>query len=280
MKTKYFILIFISLWCLSIKPCGASSKLRVISLTPATTEILFALGLDNEIVGVSSFCDYPAAATKKEKVGTFSYANIEKIVSLKPDIIFCTGLEQAPLVTKLKQLGLQVYVCDPANFEELFASILEMGRLTSRENQARKLTEKMRSFVSAIKEKSASLPDNKRPRVFVEIWNDPLMTAGEASFIDELINIAGGINVARAIHKAYSNISPEYVIKKDPQVIILGYMTPELPVAFLQARLGWKNVSAVKNSRVYSDIDPNVLFRPGPRLIEALQEIHKKLYLS
>jgi iron complex transport system substrate-binding protein len=252
--------------------------MRIISLTPATTEILFALGLDDEIIGVSSFCNYPSPALKREKVGTFSQANIEKILSLKPDIIFCTGLEQAPMVTELKQLNLKVCVSDPSNFEELFESILEIGRLTHREENAETLINNMQASIIEITSKVKNVSEDLKPKVYVEFWHDPIMSAGRGSFINELILLAGGTNISGSMPRAYSFFSPEQVLKQNPDVIILAYMTSQEPVSFLEARLGWNKIKAVKNMRVYNDINPDIILRPGPRLIEGLKEIYKRLY--
>lgn len=251
---------------------------RIISLTPATTEILFALGLDEEIIGVSSFCNYPQQAKAKEKVGTFSQANIEKIISLKPDIIFCTGLEQAPIVTELKQLKLKVCVSDPGNMEELFKSILEIGQLTRKEINAEKLIENMKISIKEIALKVRPIPQSSRPKVFVELWGDPLMSVGRGSFLDELITLAGGTNIAHDLTRPYSFFSPEQVLKQDPDVIILLYMSPENPTSLLESRLGWNMIAAVKNRRVYNDINPDIVLRPAPRIIEALRELHKRIY--
>ena len=253
-------------------------KLRIISLAPATTEILFALGLDDEIVGVSSFCDYPKKAQTKEKVGSFSQVNIEKVLFLKPDIIFCTGLEQAPVVKKLRKLNLKVYVSDPADITGLFESIRDIGKLTRKEKEAYALIGKMKTVLEEINTKVKRIPSKDRPKVFVEIWHDPLMTAAKGSFIDELITLAGGINIAQDIMRAYSYFSPEQVIKRNPDVIIFTYMSQEQPLKILKARLGWKEISAVKKNRVFGDIEPDILLRPGPRLIEGLKEIHKRFY--
>ncbi len=253
-------------------------KLRIISLAPATTEILFALGLDDEIVGVSSFCDYPKKAQTEEKVGSFSQVNIEKVLFLKPDIIFCTGLEQAPVVKKLRKLNLKVYVSDPADITGLFESIRDIGKLTRKEKEAYALIGKMKTVLEEINTKVKRIPSKDRPKVFVEIWHDPLMTAAKGSFIDELITLAGGINIAQDIMRAYSYFSPEQVIKRNPDVIIFTYMSQEQPLKILKARLGWKEISAVKKNRVFGDIEPDILLRPGPRLIEGLKEIHKRFY--
>jgi len=253
-------------------------NLRIVSLAPATTEILFSLGLNENIVGVTSFCNYPAEATKKDKVGTFSQPSIEKIISLRPDIIFTASIEQAPIVEKLKKLNLNVYVSDPEDIEDLLTVINEIGKITDRTKEAKQLTGEMRSRMNQIKVKVKSILNDKRPKVFVEIWHDPLMTAGRGSFIDELISIAGGINIAYDTPRKYSYFSPEQVIKRDPDYIILSYMSEKDPNNNLASRLGWGNIKAVRNKHIYSDINPDLFLRPGPRLIEGLEEIHKKLY--
>ena len=264
--------------------CGQSSifaknkEKRIISLAPAVTEILFSLGLDYEIIGVTTFCDYPPNAQNKEKVGSFSQPNIEKIISLKPDIIFATSLEQASVVAKLKQLRLNVYVSDPLNFEELFNSIKEIGRLTDREEQAKLLINKMKSRVNRIKEETKFIHHDERPRVFIEIWDNPLMTAGRGSFVDELITIAGGVNIAYDTPRTYSYFSTEQLLRRNPECIILGYMDNKEGKMRVKSRLGWENVSAVRNDRIYDDIDSNLFLRPGPRLVKGLEEIHKRLY--
>jgi iron complex transport system substrate-binding protein len=251
---------------------------RIISLAPATTEILFSLGLDNEIVGVTTFCNYPPQAKNKEKIGTFSQPDIEKILSLKPDIIFATGLEQASTAEKLKQLKLKVYISDPSNMQELFTSIKEMGKLTHREEEALNLVNRMKAKIEQIEAKVKRIPQDKRPKVFIEIWHDPLMTAGRGSFVDELIGLAGGLNIAYDAPRAYSYFSPEEVIRRNPDCIIVGYMDEGQMQMRFENRLGWEKIKAVKNHRIYSDINPDLFLRPGPRLVEGLEEIYKRLY--
>jgi len=273
MKNTVPIIVFIFLF---LSRSEAAS--RYISLAPSTTEILFALGLDEEIVGVSSYCNYPEEAQTKPKVGDFSNPNIEKILSLKPDYIFCTGLEQAKTVHELSRLKLNVYVADPSNMEELFNTISEIGRITARRNEASQLINKMRDDITAISEKVKLMPQQKRVRVFIEIWHDPLMTAGKGSFVDELIILAGGINIARDTIRPYSDFSAEKVIDLNPQVMILAYMDKEPPLKLVESRFGWADIEAVKNKRVFNDIDPDILLRPGPRITEGLKKLYKKLY--
>ncbi|MDD5018900.1 MAG: cobalamin-binding protein [Candidatus Omnitrophica bacterium] len=253
-------------------------KLRIISLAPATTEILFALGADDEIVGVSQFCNYPAAALTKEKTGTFSAPDIEKIIFLKPDVIFCTGLEQAETVHNLRLLGFNVCVSDPKNFDELFASITLIAERIHKNAAAEALVADMKKKIRALRARAAQKTAERKQKVFIEIWHDPLVTAGRASFLHELINLAGGENIAGVIPGAYGMINPELVIAKNPDCIILAYMqTTELRET-IQTRLGWAKIAAVRNNRIYADIDPDLFLRPGPRAVLALENIHERLY--
>jgi iron complex transport system substrate-binding protein len=269
----------VSLVIFSCQPCFSQSlRPRYISLAPSTTEILFALGLDAEIVGVSSYCNYPPQTRGKEKVGTFSQPNIEKILNFKPDYIFCTGLEQAPIVDELRRLNLKVYTAHPSNMQELLSSIIDIGKITGRQKEAEALVESMRSQIEKINSQVASIPPEARPKVFIEIWNDPLTTVGRGSFLDDLLTLAGGINIAADAKRAFSIFSPEEVIRRNPDCIILAYMNKQDPVKMLSSRFGWKEISAVKNNRVYSDIDPDLLLRPGPRVVIGLKQIHQRLY--
>lgn len=253
-------------------------KQRIISLAPSTTEILFSLGLDEEIVGVTDFCNYPPRVKDKESVGSFSQPNFEMILSLKPDIIFATGLEQAIVVERLRQLRLKVYVSDPSNLQELFTSIKKIGKLTHREKEAMILINQMKAKIDQIRTKIKLIPQEKRPKVFIEIWHDPLLTTGKGSFVDELISLAGGINIAHNAPRAYSYFSAEQIIKRNPDCIIFGHRSEGEAIDTIKNRLGWKEIKAVKNNCVYNDINPDLFLRPGPRLIEGLEEIHRRLY--
>lgn len=276
---KQIILIIIMLITAFSLPTNSSAgRLRIVSLAPSTTEILFALGADDEIVGVSQFCNYPEEALAKEKVGTFSQPNVERIIALKPDIVFCTGLEQGPIITKLKQLNFNVHVSDPSSINELYASIIDIGRAVGREVKAQELVSAMSAEISGIASVTNKIPDDDRPKVFAEIWHSPLMTAAKGSFLDELIALAGGINISHDANRPYAIYSPEEVISRNPDVIILGYMGNPSDVQAVGKRVGWRNISAVRSGRVYNDIEPDIFLKPGPRLVLGLKEIHKKLY--
>jgi iron complex transport system substrate-binding protein len=274
MKKIILLSLFVFLWAGS-----AQAAPRYISLAPSTTEILFALGLDEEIVGVSAYCNYPVQAKNKTKIGDFSNPNIEKIISLKPDYIFCTGLEQAPVVAQLRGLDFNIYVADPVNIEDLFKTIREIGIIIHRQDAASLLIEEMRIRIKAVISKAGLIPADKKIKVFVEIWHEPLMTAAKGSLVDELITLAGGINIAHNLIRPYCNFSAEKVISLNPQCIILAYMDKEPPLKLIKQRFGWDKIDAVKYGRVFNDIDPDTLLRPGPRITQGLEELYKKLYL-
>ena len=263
---------------LSLASVTPDHKARYISLAPSTTEILFALGLNDNIVGISSYCNYPPETKNKEKAGDFSHPNIEKIIFLKPDYIFCTGLEQAPVVEELRRLKFNVYVADPAGIEGLLKTIQNIGAITHKEKEAQALVGRMKTDIEIIRQKISAIPQEKRVKVFVEIWHEPLMTAGSGSFVDEMITLAGGINVAQDVPRPYCYFSAEKVISLNPAVIIMTYMDKQPPLKLAEARYGWNNIDAVKNKRVFNDIDPDELLRPGPRITEGLKKIQDKLY--
>lgn len=251
---------------------------RYISLAPSTTEILFALGLEDEIVGVSSQCNYPEQAKNKPRIGDFSSPNIESIVSLRPDYIFCTGLEQDPVITQIRGLKLNIYVADPVNTRELFQTVRDIGRITHKEQAAEQLIQDMQDRIDRITAKARSIPANERQKVFLEIWHEPLMSAAKGSFVDELISLSGGINIAHDLIRPYCNFSSEKVISLNPQCIILAYMDKEPPLKLVKQRFGWGKIDAVKSGRVFNDINPDLLLRPGPRIVQGLEEIYKRLY--
>lgn len=257
---------------------GEKDDLRIISLAPNATEILFALGLEDHIAGISSQCNFPPQTSKIEKVGTFSNPNIEKILSLKPDIVFAVGLEQLPAVENLRRLKICTYLVDPSNIEELFEHIKHIGAITNRTVEAMRLVDEMKTRIERIDGEVKNVPLQKRPRVYIEIWHDPLMTGGRGSFLDELITYAGGVNIAGDARRPYSRFSPELVIERNPDCIVLAYMGNFEPIELVAKRLGWDQIQAVKNKKVYGDINPDWLLRAGPRLVDGLEVLYERFY--
>ncbi|MDP3786685.1 MAG: cobalamin-binding protein [Candidatus Omnitrophota bacterium] len=276
---RYLIKIIILTLIFSINSELPAKELRIISVTPSATEIACALGLFDNLVGVSTFCDYPQEVKSKEKIGSFSDPSIEKIISLKPDLVLATGLEQAYTVLKLKKMNINVFIVDPKNFEEFFACVKGIGEICGRQFQSAALIESMRSSIARISEKVDLVKESERPKVYLEIWHDPIMTVGKGSLVDEMIKIAGGINITSDAPRPFSQFSPELIIERNPDVIILGYMNMGVSATgAVSKRLGWQNINAVRYGRVYDDIDSDLLFRPGPRLVRGTEELYKRFY--
>ncbi|MEW6189241.1 MAG: cobalamin-binding protein [Actinomycetota bacterium] len=248
---------------------------RIVSLAPSNTEILFALGLGDRIMGVTTYCDYPEEAKVKDKIGGFKSVNIEKVVSLKPDLVLATGGVQEPIVKELERLKITVFALDPKNLGDIISGIREVGRLTGKTEAAERIVKKMQSVMEDVKEKVAELK-GKRPKVFYEVWNEPLMTAGPGTFMNDLIRLAGGENIAADAKTQYPQYSLEMLIERDPDVIIASKGSMGDP-GKIEEREGWENISAVKNGRVHV-IDENLVVRPGPRIVQGLKEVAKAIH--
>ena len=252
--------------------------MRLVSLSPATTEILFALSLDSQIVADTTFCNYPENAKRLIKVGTFSDPDIEKIAALKPDIIFATGLQQTPTVLRLRALNFKVVVSNPRTIPGLFASIREIASLTHTQETAEDLIRGIQKRIASISRKVARIPQEKRPKVFIEIWHDPVMTAGPGSFIDEMLTLSGGINIAYDTPRPYSRFSEETIISRNPDIIIAGYMAKGKAYELICKRMGWAQIRAVHTKQVICDINPDILLRPSPRLADGLEALYQRFY--
>jgi len=253
-------------------------KLRIISLAPNVTEILFALDLGDQIVGVTDQCNYPPAAKEIERVSGFGTPNVEKLLALGPDMVIACGLEKPELADVLRQAGIRVVTVEIKRFAELFDAIGQIGEATGRLPKARELVAHMQAELGAVAARVGRIDDARRPRVFIEIEQGPLMTAGAGSFLDELVTRAGGRNVAREISSAYPRIDPEKVIAWDPDVILVAHGDrPGEAAERLAQRIGWSNLTAVRQRRVIDDVDADLLFRPGPRLVDGVKALAARL---
>ncbi|GEL04793.1 ABC transporter substrate-binding protein [Rummeliibacillus stabekisii] len=250
---------------------------KMVSLMPSNTEILFALGLDDHVIGVTDNDTYPEAATKKDKVGGMEL-NIEKIISLKPDAVFAHGMiaESAKSgIQQLRDAGIPVFVVKNAsNFEETYESIKTIGKITNRSAKADQIVEDMKAKV---KDVQAKVADVKKRNVFVENSDEPeIYTAGKDTFMQEILNLANVKNVADD-QSGWFKIDPEEIIKRDPDVYLITYNYVPNIVEKVKKRQGFKDLKAIKNDRVVQ-VDPDKTSRPGPRLAEGLEEVAKAVY--
>src|SRR5687767_815299 len=251
---------------------------RVLSMAPSNTEILFAIGAGSQVVGRDSLSDYPAEAADITDIGsTFEALNTEAIVSLKPDLVLAAEINTPEQVKQLEDLGLTVYYLkNPATLEEMYDNLAIVAQLTGHEDEAAALTESLKARVAAVDEKIAPL--SSRPGVFYELdATDPAKpyTAGKGTFITLLIDRAGGYNIASDID-GYPQFSLEQVVTADPAFIILGDARYGVSPESIAQRPGWENLSAVKNGNVVPFND-DLASRPGPRLVDALEELAKIL---
>jgi len=249
---------------------------RFVSLAPNITEILFSLGLDEEIVGVSIHCNFPERAKGKVRVGSYISLDFEKITYLKPDLIIATGAGNTrDMVDRLGKLGFQTYVIYPKNFEDILKSIAHIGQVVNREKEARMIIEGMRKRSQKVIELTKGLP---RPKVFIQIGDAPIVTVGKGSFADDLIRLAGGENIAGKEKEVYPRFGMEEILKRSPEVIVISSMNPKGDYQrILQEWARWKTIPAVKNGRIHL-IDSDLIDRPSPRIIEGLEEIAKALH--
>lgn len=253
-------------------------SLRIVSLVPSVTEILYALGLEEEIVGVDTYSDYPPQVKEKEKVGGFAYPNLEKIVFLKPDLVFASDIIPSPVLGQLRNLGIKVKLISPQSLEELFNSLKEIGFLTGKEKEARALVSKLRGELKKIEGKVSPLPLKERPKVCLLLWDRPLWVAGPHSFVGELIEKAGGVNILQGVKKPYVTLNPEILIQKNPEIIIIASHNGGNLKERIERISLWKNLKAVREGRVYGDINPDLVLRPGPRCIRGIEELWERFY--
>ena len=237
---------------------------RIVSIGPSNTEFLFALDAGDRVVGVDDFSDEPAAAKEKDKVGGVK-PNVEKIVSLRPDVVVSVKISDGSL-EQIGAQGIVVLVVNPQSAADVARSAVLLGRAIGADGDA--LAKRIQTGLDAVRAKAATLP---RKRVYHEIdASDPnkLYTVGPGSFIDDLINIAGGLNIAANAGGQYPQLSPEEIVRADPEVIVYSSygVTPEQ----IASRPGWSVITAVKAKRIVK-VEGSLMSRPGPRLAQAAE---------
>ncbi|MEA3487346.1 MAG: cobalamin-binding protein [Thermodesulfobacteriota bacterium] len=243
---------------------------RIISLAPNITEILFALDLGEEIVGVTMFSDYPEAAGSKPKVGSFVNVSLEKVASLNPDLIIGTADgNRKETVEQLEQIGFPVYVINPGSFKGILETTLNIGTITGREKQAKEVVSGLRQRINAV----VSLTENlKRPRVFFQVGINPVVTVGRNTIHNKLIELAGGVNIYGDVMTRYPRCGMEEVVARKPDIIIVSSMKrggnfPRIKNKWMK----WKNIPAVKNDRIYI-IESNLIDHSSPRIVDGLEK--------
>lgn len=248
---------------------------RIVSLAPSNTELLYGLGLGERVVGIDDFSNFPEEAKQKEKIGGYSTTNLEKVVSLSPDLVLAAGITSKQLITSMESRGLTVLQLNPSNLAGVAANMKLLGQVAGvpekGEAAATDFQKKLDEIATKVKANSA------RPRVFYEL--DPtLFTVGPGSFIDDMLQKAGGQNIVTDATNPYPQLNQETVISKDPEVILIGDDSGgQSTVDKILTRPGWSNISAVKNKRIVT-LNADLVNRPGPRAALGVEAIAKGLY--
>jgi iron complex transport system substrate-binding protein len=236
---------------------------RIVSLAPSNTEILFALGLGDEVVAVTMYCDYPAQALDKEKVGDYYGPDIEKIVALQPDLVLATDFHRFDLIPALEQQGFAVFAVAPQTLNDVLESIERIGEITGKEAEALQLVNEMTSKIEAVEEQARAV--EQKPSVLYMTWHDPMWTVGRDTWIDDLINIAGGVNIFSQNFEGGAMVQIEWVILQNPEVII----TSEWSYDWALNATELASTSASQTGRIHT-FDDDLAQRPGPRLVQGL----------
>jgi iron complex transport system substrate-binding protein len=303
-RAQVLAVLFVACWIVAICGCGprASSDLpanrprrvvnddlgrrvvvpivvkRVVSLAPSVTENVFAVGAGDRLVGVTTFCNYPEEAKAIAKIGDTMTPNMETIVALKPDVVLVSTASQIEAFTKtLEENQIAVYVSNPASLDELWVNLDRLGRLFGTEAAAKQVLDGLRARESQINDRLEACVHMVRPNVryipvFVQISKEPLFTIGQPSFLTMLICEAGGASVTAEVESAYPKLSKETAAALDPEAIILSDSEDNQG-----PNEAFKNSPAVRNGRVYK-VNADILSRPGPRLVDALEQIAKDLH--
>ena len=248
---------------------------RIVSLAPNVTEILFAVGLGDRVIAVTSYCDFPEEAKLKEKIGDTLHPNIERIIALKPDlIVISTASQLENLTQKLDELQIPVYVTNPRTVREVITSIRDLGNVAGVKVRATEIADEMERRTSAVERRVKDLP---KPRVFYVLQTGPLITAGRKTFINDLINLAGGQSISGEESADYPQYSRETVLARAPEIIVAPASHGTELVREEDLRREFAVTPAIRLNRIVW-VDPDLTDRPGPRIVDGLERLAHGLH--
>ena len=248
---------------------------RIICTSPEITEILFAVGAGDRVVAVVRGCDWPPAARDLPLVGDFSNVSLERVAALEPDLVITTGHEQKRIVAQLERLGVTTVAFLASDVASVKRNVQAVGIIVGEEEKAANLLTAFEARLSAVASAVEKTPAAERPRVYLEICPEPLMTVAEGSFVHDAIILAGGVNVGAGLPRPYSRVESEAVIAADPEVIVLCH--DAAAPADVATRTGWRRITAVRENRVY-EANADLVLRAGPRFGEGVAMLHDIFY--
>lgn len=250
------------------------TKPRIVSLAPSITEMMFAIGAGEHLVGRTTACDWPAEAARVPVAGAFGRPSMEVLASMHPDIVIDVDLEEEQSNSKIRDLGIRTERIICRTPDDIPGALRTLGKLTGHRPQADSLASVIEKGLAGFRKKN--LGRREKPLVYLEIWDDPFWTGGRDSYTSALISYAGGRNISDAVRKEYFEISQEWVIEQNPDIIACMYMSKETPAAAgVMQRSGWKHISAVRNRKVFDGFDNSLFLRPGPRVLEGIAQLER-----
>lgn len=261
----------------------ARRPMRIVSLAPNVTEMLFAIGAGDRVVGVTRFCNYPPEAMRLPKVGGYTDISVEAVVALSPDLVVVSRGNPRATLTALSHRGLMLLVAiNNESVEEIEAALARIAKATDNEQQAAQVCQNMEGILASVREAVGGV--ERRRRVYFGSLTAPYFAAGTSSFIGRCIELAGGENLASGVRGAWPILSLERIVARDPEVLIEGFHATagsgdhraEL-LERLRASSVWSRVAAVREERVYT-MNDDTIHRPGPRLAGAVAEMARLLY--
>jgi len=268
--TVRLIFLFMSIWIAGTGyvPAATNGHVRVVSLAPSLTEIICAIGASDCLVGRSSACHFPPEVVKRVPVaGDFGIPVLEALAKCAPDLVVTVDMEDQNAAQAIEHLGIRHASIPCRSLDDIPRAIRTVGKLLHREEAAEKLASEFSETLTGFRNPKLTT----RRRVFIEIWGDPLMTAGKKSFLNELIELAGGANIAGDVARDFFEISSETVLARDPEVIILLEGTAPA----VAKRTGWQQMTAVKTSHICSGLDRDLLEIPGPRVLQSVELLRR-----
>jgi len=252
-------------------PANVGQTHKIVSMSPSLTEILFEMGLGNNLVGVTNYCVYPPETARIEKIGDFVNPNFERILDLRPDLIFAERWSSSRIVSRLRNAGLKIVeIQSPRSIDEIYQTILAVGQEVSQEEKAREMTRDMRLRIQKIQAQAAMMA--RRPTLYVEI-DVPSWTVGGASYTSEAISLCGARNIFVDVPKSALQASVEVIFRRDPDIIL----SFDAKAHDFKRRPGWNQLKAVREDRIIDDIGRNLLSHGNHRLVVGMEQLQAKL---
>lgn len=249
---------------------------RVVSLSPNLTETIVRLGAEEQLAGRSEFCDYPESVKKVPVAGRFGVPALEPLLAVRPTLVVSETLRDRNAAERLRELGIRCEEFPARSFEDYFTNLERLGKLLEKEEESRREIEHGRALIARWEAANSAVPAAKRPAVLVVIGTSPVITAGKQSFLTRLLELAGGRNPAAGVDRNYFSCSFEQILLWRPEVIL----APGLPAEQfreLEKTPGWSSLPAVKNKRVITGFDADLLYRLGPRSFDGVEKLRTLL---